>query len=159
LGGPKNHASTPQLESAWFQPLNLKCDILVSKFAFTFNLCRYLPALTALYADLRQFSTIEKVIGAEKLRRCVNLRAVAAAASRSTASRGGGKKGGSIDINNNVDDATAAVGALSLVDSVEERQMAAVEAAVVGLFSSNPVAIQFSHSSLKAPGFIQPLSM
>jgi hypothetical protein len=24
--------------SAWFQPLNLKCDILVSKFAFTFNL-------------------------------------------------------------------------------------------------------------------------
>jgi hypothetical protein len=32
---------TPQLESAWMQTLNLKCDILVSKFAFKFNLCRY----------------------------------------------------------------------------------------------------------------------
>jgi hypothetical protein len=32
--------SNPQLESAWIQPLNLKCDIPVSKFAFTFNLYR-----------------------------------------------------------------------------------------------------------------------
>ena len=31
----------PQLESAWFQPLKLKCDFLVSKFAFKFNLYRY----------------------------------------------------------------------------------------------------------------------
>jgi hypothetical protein len=32
----------PQLESAWFQPLNLKCNILVSKVAaFTCNLYRY----------------------------------------------------------------------------------------------------------------------
>jgi hypothetical protein len=32
----------PQLESAWFQPLSLKCDFLVSKFAFKWvNLCRY----------------------------------------------------------------------------------------------------------------------
>jgi hypothetical protein len=31
----------PQLESARFQPLNLKCDILVSKFAFKCNLYRY----------------------------------------------------------------------------------------------------------------------
>ena len=30
----------PQLESAWFQTLNLKCDILVSKFAFKCNLYR-----------------------------------------------------------------------------------------------------------------------
>jgi hypothetical protein len=28
------------LESAWFQPLNLKCSILVSKSAFKCNLCR-----------------------------------------------------------------------------------------------------------------------
>jgi hypothetical protein len=30
----------PELESAWFQPLSLSSDILVSKFAFKFNLCR-----------------------------------------------------------------------------------------------------------------------
>jgi hypothetical protein len=28
-----------------FQPLNLKCDILVSKFAFKFDLCRYAKLL------------------------------------------------------------------------------------------------------------------
>jgi outer membrane biosynthesis protein TonB len=33
----------PQLESTRFQPLNLKCDILLSKFAFEFNLYRYIP--------------------------------------------------------------------------------------------------------------------
>jgi hypothetical protein len=31
----------PYHESAWFQPLNLKCDILVSNFAFKCNLYRY----------------------------------------------------------------------------------------------------------------------
>jgi hypothetical protein len=30
-----------RLVSAWFQPLNLKCDILVSKYAFKCNLYRY----------------------------------------------------------------------------------------------------------------------
>jgi hypothetical protein len=35
----------PQLESAWFQPLSLKCDILVSKFAFKCNLYRYKLAI------------------------------------------------------------------------------------------------------------------
>jgi hypothetical protein len=30
----KLNAVHPELESAWFQPLNLWCDILVSKFAF-----------------------------------------------------------------------------------------------------------------------------
>jgi hypothetical protein len=29
---------THKLESAWFQPLNLESDRLVSKFAFKFNL-------------------------------------------------------------------------------------------------------------------------
>jgi hypothetical protein len=33
-----------KLESAWFQPLNLKCDIPVSKFAFECNLYRYVQA-------------------------------------------------------------------------------------------------------------------
>ena len=31
----------PALESAWFQPLNLSSEKLVSKFAFKFNLYRY----------------------------------------------------------------------------------------------------------------------
>jgi hypothetical protein len=36
------HLTHPQLESACFQPLKLlKCDILVSKFAFKFKLYRY----------------------------------------------------------------------------------------------------------------------
>jgi hypothetical protein len=35
------NAIDPELESAWFQPLSLTRDILVSKFAFTFNLYRY----------------------------------------------------------------------------------------------------------------------
>jgi hypothetical protein len=35
---------THSFESTWFQPLNLKCDILVSKFAFKFNLYRYTTA-------------------------------------------------------------------------------------------------------------------
>jgi hypothetical protein len=33
------------LESAWFQPLNLKCDILVSKLAFKCHLYRYSVAI------------------------------------------------------------------------------------------------------------------
>jgi hypothetical protein len=32
----------PQLESAWFRTLILKCDVLVSNFAFKFNLYRYI---------------------------------------------------------------------------------------------------------------------
>jgi hypothetical protein len=32
---------TLELESAWFQPMQPKCDILVSKFAFKFNLYHY----------------------------------------------------------------------------------------------------------------------
>ena len=36
------NAVDPQLESARFQPLNLKCDILVSKFAFKCDLHRYI---------------------------------------------------------------------------------------------------------------------
>jgi hypothetical protein len=36
------NAVDPHLETAWFQPLNLKCDILVSKFASKFNLYRYM---------------------------------------------------------------------------------------------------------------------
>jgi WD40 repeat protein len=37
---------TDTLESAWFQPLNLKCDFLVSKpcCSFKCNLRRYIPA-------------------------------------------------------------------------------------------------------------------
>ena len=44
--GPCNklNAVDPKLESAWFQPLSLKCDLLVSKFAFKFSLCRYAKA-------------------------------------------------------------------------------------------------------------------
>jgi hypothetical protein len=39
LGGAVQVESIdPELESARIQPLNLKCDILVSKFAFKFNL-------------------------------------------------------------------------------------------------------------------------
>jgi hypothetical protein len=35
---------THSLKGAWFQPLHLKCDILVSKIcAFTFNLCTTTP--------------------------------------------------------------------------------------------------------------------
>jgi hypothetical protein len=30
---------THELESAWFQPLNLKCDFLVSKFALNVTCC------------------------------------------------------------------------------------------------------------------------
>jgi hypothetical protein len=37
----KLNSADPELESAWFQPLNLKYDILVSKFAFKINLYRY----------------------------------------------------------------------------------------------------------------------
>jgi hypothetical protein len=45
-GGPvvglyKLNPDYPQLESAWFQPLNLSSEKLVSKFAFEFNLHRY----------------------------------------------------------------------------------------------------------------------
>jgi hypothetical protein len=32
---------THSLKDAWFQPVNLKCDLLVSKFAFKCSLYRY----------------------------------------------------------------------------------------------------------------------
>jgi hypothetical protein len=44
VGLYKLNAIYPDLESAWFQPLNLLCDILVSKFAFKINLYHYNPA-------------------------------------------------------------------------------------------------------------------
>jgi hypothetical protein len=37
----------PQLESAWFQPLNLSSEKPVSKFAFKCNLYRYITAKAA----------------------------------------------------------------------------------------------------------------
>jgi hypothetical protein len=47
--------------SAWFQPLNLKCDILVSKFVFKWvNLCRYAAAGVGI-VDLFLFGSM--VIG------------------------------------------------------------------------------------------------
>ena len=41
VGLDELNAVDPELESAWFQPLNLKCDFLVSYFAFKSNLYRY----------------------------------------------------------------------------------------------------------------------
>ena len=48
VGGPHavglyklNPVDAVALESAWFQPLNLSTEILVSKFAFKFNLYHY----------------------------------------------------------------------------------------------------------------------
>jgi di/tricarboxylate transporter len=43
VGVYKLESSLPihSLKGAWFQPLNLKCDILISKFAFKVNLYRY----------------------------------------------------------------------------------------------------------------------
>jgi hypothetical protein len=37
----------PRLESAWFQPSRLKCDILVSKFAFSSSICTATPRALA----------------------------------------------------------------------------------------------------------------
>jgi hypothetical protein len=37
----------PSLEITCFQPLNLKCDLLVSKFAFKLDLYRYAAGLCA----------------------------------------------------------------------------------------------------------------
>jgi hypothetical protein len=48
----------PELESAWFQPLNLKCDLLVSKFAFKFNLYRYATDVKLWALDRRTFLRI-----------------------------------------------------------------------------------------------------
>jgi hypothetical protein len=44
VGLYKLNAVEPWLESAWFQTLNLKCDILVSKFAFKCNLYHFTSA-------------------------------------------------------------------------------------------------------------------
>jgi hypothetical protein len=41
VGRYKLNAVDPWLETAWFHPLNLSSDFLVSKFAFKFNLRRY----------------------------------------------------------------------------------------------------------------------
>jgi hypothetical protein len=52
------------LESAWFrfQPLSLRCDILVSKFAFKCNLCRYTAVLKhKIEAPKLEFSASAKV--------------------------------------------------------------------------------------------------
>jgi hypothetical protein len=38
------NSADPTLDSAWFQPLILKRDMLVSTFAFKFNLRRYITA-------------------------------------------------------------------------------------------------------------------
>ena len=48
------NAADPWLESAaWFQPLRLKCEILVSTFAFKWvHLCRYTEAVTITSEDL-----------------------------------------------------------------------------------------------------------
>jgi hypothetical protein len=54
VGLYKLSSDDPFLESAWFQPLNLKCDILVSNFAFKCNLCRYIvDEMAAAYCELR----------------------------------------------------------------------------------------------------------
>jgi hypothetical protein len=40
VGLHKETSVYPELQSPWFQPLNMKCDILVTNFAFIFNLYR-----------------------------------------------------------------------------------------------------------------------
>jgi hypothetical protein len=51
LGGAIQVESDPELESAWFQLSNLKCDILVSKLCFfKCNLYRYNSAQVAAAA-------------------------------------------------------------------------------------------------------------
>jgi hypothetical protein len=45
VGLSKLNAVYQWLESAWFQPLSLKCDNPVSKFAFTCNLYRYITGV------------------------------------------------------------------------------------------------------------------
>ena len=58
--------TTHELESAWFQPLNLKRDILVSKFGlFEFNLYRYNAAeACAEEAETRLEATLKNKDGA-----------------------------------------------------------------------------------------------
>jgi hypothetical protein len=57
----------PQLESAWFQPLSLTCDVLVSKFAFKFNVYRYalagLPTLPDYLNNLTDWFNCTKLAG------------------------------------------------------------------------------------------------
>jgi hypothetical protein len=49
----------PQLDTAWFQPLNLSSEELVSKFAFfKFNLCRY----TAYAAETAAALTVGELL-------------------------------------------------------------------------------------------------
>jgi hypothetical protein len=48
-----NPVVTHSLKGAWFQPLSLSSDILVSKFAFTCNLCRYGEAALLSEAKMR----------------------------------------------------------------------------------------------------------
>ena len=57
VGLYKLNAVDPQLESTWFQPLNRKCDLLVSKFAFNLNLCRYVVGNKCDMEDKRVIST------------------------------------------------------------------------------------------------------
>jgi hypothetical protein len=49
VGLYKLNTVDPGLESTWFQPLSLRSDILVSQFAFTFNLCRYTLELEPVF--------------------------------------------------------------------------------------------------------------
>jgi hypothetical protein len=55
------NAVAPQLESAWFQPLKLKCGFLVSIFAF--NLCRYNAVSRALAASPKVNATWDAARG------------------------------------------------------------------------------------------------
>jgi hypothetical protein len=71
VGLYKLNAVDPALESAWFQPLNLKCDILVSKFAFKCNLYRYTQ-------DLAMLSMLE-LASKKKIKRKIGHRGAAAA--------------------------------------------------------------------------------
>ena len=41
----------PQLESAWFEPLKLKCEKLVSTLCFHFNLYHYLMGIASANLD------------------------------------------------------------------------------------------------------------
>jgi hypothetical protein len=57
VGLYKSNPVDPELESAWFQTLKLKCDFRVSNyFAFKFYLCRYTtaapPTLVGMYKSI-----------------------------------------------------------------------------------------------------------
>ena len=47
------NAVDPQLESAWFQPVRLKNEKLVSNFGFKLNLYRYIGVIDELAEESR----------------------------------------------------------------------------------------------------------